>query len=237
MIAMVGFWGICLFAVFSAGGPIQLSRGILFILAGGLMLAIPPRTTLPPIFWFLGGCFLILSSLCLLPAEWFTPQLWRLALREEGLDTGPRVTAHPGQSLEQLVALAVTVVTGLYILSQKVSGRAGPVISLLFPAGVAVYAIVSILAIEQEWTLAWDPVPGLGFFPNRNHTATLLAMGTLTSVASLFQSIKSKNGVSAGLAALAVVVCIWALIGYNLSRAGLLLTLIGLLTAVPSASS
>jgi len=231
-VAMGLMWALCLFAVFSAGAPVSLSRGMLFVLAGTVMLLLPPRTRLPAICYVPAAAFLIFASCSFLPADWFASREWREALRAEGLETGSMVTAHPRQSLEQLFALAVTVVTGLYIFSQKISGKAARLLALLFPAGVAVYAGVSILAMEQGWKMAWDTVPDFGFFPNRNHTATLLTMGLLTAVAGLFQSVKSDRGGMAGLFAISGIVCLWALAGYNLSRAGLLLTLLGLVAWV-----
>ncbi len=218
---------LCLLAVFVPGAPFQVSRGIPYLLAGVLMIAIPTRNLLPKSYYVLAAGFAVLSSLCFLPSGWFAPQAWREALRGEGLDSGTLVTAHPEQALEMLGDQLIALIVALFILSQRVSSRAATLLALLFPLGVAGYSLVSIGAAEQQWQLAWDLEPGFGFFPNRNHTATLLAMGTVTAGASLFLAAKFRRGGTAGLAALALVVCLWALAGYNLSRAGFLLTAVG----------
>lgn len=228
-VAMALFFGLCVFAVFSPGAPVQLSHGVLFAVAGALLMAFPPRVILPRSWYCIAAAFLILSSLCFLPAAWGGAQPWRAELSSLGLDTGSMVTPHPQQSFEQVASLIITVVVGLSVLSRRISGGTARVLALLFPVGVAAYALVSILSHEGGWKLAWDSQPGFGFFPNRNHTATLLAMGTVTGVAVMFQSVRARHSGSAGLAALAVVLCLWALGGYNLSRAGLLLAVSGLL--------
>lgn len=231
-VAMGLFFLICIFSLFSPGAPVQLSHGVLFVLSGMLIMALPPRVMLPRSWYFIAAVFLIFSSLCFLPSAWGGSQPLRKELDTLGLDSGPLVTAHPRQSFEQLCGLTITVMVGLTVLSRRVSGRSAQRLALLFPLGVAAYAVISILAVAYDWNLAWDQETGFGFFPNRNHTATLLAMGTVTGGAVMFQSVKGRHGGSAGLAAIALIFCLWALGGYNLSRAGLLLVGGGLLAWV-----
>ncbi len=221
---IIGVWGVLLLAVFSAGAPLQLSSGILYLSAGLLMCASPPRVRLPWFLYACAGAYLLFAASCFLPASWLPVSSWRESLEKAGLNFGPFLTAHPRQSLAFLMADAVSLVVIFYILSLKIQGKRVYLMTLLFALGVAVYAAISILFARMKWNMAWQPVETFGFFPNRNHTATLLAMGIVTGAAALFHGVKNRRGGYAGLAALSLVICLLGIGGFSVSRAGLLLT-------------
>lgn len=228
-LAMVGLWALCLFAVFSPGAPLQFSHGILYLLAGCLMIALPPRIGVARPLLVLSIVFLGLCSLCFLPVAWSGALPWRTGLQQAGLDLGNQITAHPRLSLEELTGDAIGLLVCLYILSQRVSEKAAAGLALLFTLGVAAYALAAILMGTANGGLAWHPEATFGFFPNRNHTATLLSMGVISGIATLFYGVKSQRAGLSGPAAMAVVICLWASAGYNISRAGLVLTVAGLM--------
>ena len=70
---------------------------------------------------------------------------------------------------------------------------------------------------------AWDPNNQFGFFANRNHMATLMVMGSLVGVGSLFGYLKKKNWMAFLLMLLSTGIICWAILGYSVSRAGLIL--------------
>ncbi|MEI6536516.1 MAG: hypothetical protein WCN98_14310, partial [Verrucomicrobiaceae bacterium] len=123
ILAMGCLWVIILFAVFSPGASLQFSHGILYLLAGSVMVALPPRVALPRIPIVLSLVFLILCSLCFLPESWFPVPAWRTALQGAGLGLGNRISPHPQQSFEHLAADAIGLLVTLYILTQVVTGK------------------------------------------------------------------------------------------------------------------
>jgi len=152
---------------------------------------------------------------------------WRQELEKLGVSTGPLATAHPQASAENLIGFATFLAGAMFAVGHRAGERAQHVLALVVCLGIACYAVVSMLTQSLGWEFAWDWVPSFGFFPNCNHTATVLAIGATLSLGVLFQAIRWKRGGMSGLAALSLAICLWAALGYNSSRAGVLLILIG----------
>ena len=214
---------VCLFAVLCPGAPVQFTYGLMFLATGTLLVVLPPRVRLPASLCWLAAIMLMLALAAFLPASWFSAPGWRVKLESVGLNIGSQVVAHSQQALEQWVGLCVVVVVGMYLLGHRVSDK----LHLLFAWGVslvvAIYAGISIWASLEKLMPAWDVDPSFGFFPNRNHTATLLVLGTVASVGCIFQSVRLKRHGLAGVSALTFVIIQLALWGFCTSRAGALL--------------
>ena len=227
MWALVGMAAIALYALFAAAAPLAVLHGGVWVAFGLLMVVCPPQVKLSRIWRVAGLALLAGASLALLPASWFGVPAWRTALEALGQGTGLQVTIQPRQTVELLAGLAVTVLAGWYLLGHRVSERGHLGLALGVALGIAGYAMVSIVTVGQTPRWAWDPMDNFGWFANRNHTATVLAMGALCGLGVLMEAVRSKRGGVAGLAALALAVCVWAVLGYSTSRAGLLLLLLG----------
>ncbi len=225
--ALIGLLVVALFALFSAGAPVQASHGVIFIGLGLLMLLFPGSARLP--WWLpaLGLLAVVLAALCFLPVQWFGLPEWRIKLEALGVATGALVTAHPQASAENLSGFAVFLAGALFVLTHRVGERTQHTLALLTCLGIAGYAVVSMLTQSLGWQFAWDWVPSFGFFPNCNHSATVLAIGAVLACGVLLQGIRWKRGGVSALAALTLAVCLWAALGYNSSRAGVLLILAG----------
>ncbi len=216
--ALIGLYGL-----FAAAAPGKWLYGVAWVALGLLLIVFPPRVKVGRIWLGMGLGLLLGASLAFLPAQWFAVPSWRTALEALGQATGPHVTIQPAQTAVLLGRWAVSLVAAWYLLGHRGSDRVHLGVALLVALGIAAYGIVSVVAGGQTPPWAWDPDPGFGLFGNRNHTATVLVMGAMLGLGLMMEGVRSKRGAVAGLAAFALVVCIWGLLGFSLSRAGLLL--------------
>ena len=196
---------------------------------GLLLVCLPPRFRVLWI-WRLAGIFVLAgASMAFLPAAWFKMPEWRIALEALGQPTGTYVTIQPRLTAEVLVKLAVGVGFVWFLLGHRVSDRAHSALAVMVALGIATYGLVAMVAAHQDMLWAWDPNADFGLFPNRNHTATILVVGALAGLGVLREAVRLKRGGLAGLATLATVVCVWGLLGFSVSRAGVLLLVGGAL--------
>ena len=212
-----------LYGLFAAAAPGEWLYGVAWIALGLLLLVFPPRVKVGRIWLGAGLGLLLGASLAFLPVRWFAVPEWRTALEALGQATGTQVTIQPAQTAVLLGRWAVSLVAAWYLLGHRASDRTHLGLALSVALGIAVYGVVSVIAGEQTPRWAWDPDPSFGLFGNRNHTATVLVMGSLLGLGLLMEGVRTKRGAVAGLAALALVVCVWGLLGFSSSRAGLLL--------------
>jgi O-antigen ligase len=198
-------------------------RGVLLIIAGLTISILPPRVKIPRLPVMLAAGFLLLAALVFLPAGWFPVPEWRKLLLEHGLSLSDTVTAHPRQTAECLSGIAVCLIVMLYLQGHRVSHGGNHLLGMVFTAGVAVVALFSMFAQNGRWVIPWDAVDTFGFFPNRNHMATLLVMGAITGAGVAMQSLRVHTRATGLVALVSVIVCIWAAIGYTGSRGGVAL--------------
>ncbi len=220
-------WLLILSALLFPAAPVLGLHGGLLGGLGVLMILLPPQARLPKWMFVVAGLFVALSAAAFLPKAWFAISAWRQGLDAAGLDTGNKVTAHAAQSWWQWVQLCGVVIGAIYILGHRVTDRVHLWFHCLFSSAVAVMAVLAIAAQSQGWEWPWDSDPSFGFFPNRNHTATVLAMGGLTALGGLFHSVRSKQHLLAGLASLNLCLCSGAAVAFSPSRAGILLLVLG----------
>jgi len=199
----------------------QALLGILWTGAGALMLARPPEHRIPRSWVLLATGFVTLSLAGFLPQSLLPLSPWRSDLHELGLDTGRHLFVQPGQSAEVLAGFAVTAAVALFLLGHRVPTTGLLRLALGFALGVGTWAAVAMLRHE--------PGTLFGCFPNRNHTATLLAMGSLAGLGCFAQAIRSKNGWVIALSLGPTCLLMWALFGVSESRAGIVLFAAGLL--------
>jgi len=119
------------------------------------------------------------------------------------------------------------LVVGMWIASQRASARGLRVTALAFTLGVAGLALLGM--VFPSVTVNIDNAQAYGFFANRNHNATLLAMGALVGLGCLTQAIRDKRAATIGMAAVATILSLWAALGWSLSRAGVGLVACGVL--------
>jgi hypothetical protein len=216
-----GFWVLIFLAAISASGSWVTSHTMLFSGVGILMLIFPPKVAVPRFWWILAGLVLLFAASAFLPVSWFGMPEWRKNLEKLGLDTGDQVVIQSRQAFEFYVVFAITLLTGMWLIGHRASGAQLRIFALLFSAGVAFFAVFAYI---RENTNALGT---FGFFPNRNHTGTYLAMGALCGLGSILQAIRDKKFPLAGIGFVTTAICFWALFDWSISRAGILLVSMG----------
>ncbi|MBT7981998.1 MAG: O-antigen ligase family protein [Akkermansiaceae bacterium] len=219
----IGLVVIALFACVSSEAPRQGVYGIVFLLIGILIALFPPQFSISKWIPLGAGLFFIASSLSFLPRGMAGTQAWRIHLESLGLDTGNLITAHPTNSLEVLFIIGTVLITALCALGHRLTRQRLLKVASFFLLLVTVYAGISMLFKEYQWEWEWDPNDGFGFFGNRNHMATLIVMGSLIGTGTLSLSIIQKKWFLGILSAITLGILCWAILGYSISRAGVLL--------------
>lgn len=204
---------------------------LLAVLAGagiGMLLGQPTaRPGWIPTAVGLGLC--ALGATALLPQAWFDIPAWRSLFPPDGLvPLANSVSPQPAMTLFWLTILAATVVTALFLLSSPIKGIHLLIFLQVVTVLIAVYGAMAIAAYQTGWSYPFASAAVFGFFPNKNHTATLLAVGAILSCGLIHHAVLKKRVMSAVLAALTVAVPLAGLLFFSNSRAGLLLLVVGL---------
>ena len=219
----IGLLIIAIFGCVASGAPKQGFYGILFVSIGILVALFPPAFITSK--WLIIGLtlFFISLSTSLLPRDFASSQSWRINLESLGLDTGNLISPHPATTVESLIIVGVILVIGLCSLGHRIGRESLLKVAALFVLAVSLYTGISMLFVQNEWDWAWDPNNQFGFFANRNHMATLMVMASLVGVASLFIYLKKKNWTAFIVMLTGTAIICWAILGYSVSRAGLIL--------------
>jgi len=194
-------------------------QGILWTGAGLLMILWPPVVRVPRVWGWLAAGFVLFSLVGFLPREWFHIAPWRGDLEALGLDTGTHAFVQSGLAVEVMAGFAATTLVALFLLGHRVDSRYHLRLALGFALGVGAWTTVALMLHQ--------PGKSFGFFPNRNHTATLLVMGTMTGIGCLAHAIRRKDPWKILLSAPPVAVCLYALHAVSESRAGVVLVFAG----------
>ena len=216
-------------AVLLGGGMPQGSLGLFLGVASVLMIFVGPTARQSAWVWGI-SCFIVAASaLPLLPSGIFEIQPWRQVLVNQG-SFGPMdvVSVVPEESLFWLAILASTLVIGVYLLSQPVGPTAMLTLASVATLFCAAYAGLAGYAELHKWEAPFDAGPSFGFFPNRNHVATLLVMGVLTGVGVLTTGVSRRNPWALLAGGVGVGVSAWTVLLVSPSRAGIFLLAAGL---------
>lgn len=220
------FWVIIFAFTFLVSGPWAGFHGVLLGCVGLLVALRPPAVALPRIWWILAAVFMIAGATSFLPASWMDQPGWRKTFEEVGIATGPLIVIQARQAAEAFSLFLIMLFVGLWLAGHRPSSSQLRTWSLAFTLGVAVYAVVA--RISQPHTL-----PGgeghFGFFPNRNHSATYLAMGSVCGLGCVLQALREKRFPILAVAILATGTCLWAVAAWSISRAGVALVALGVL--------
>jgi O-antigen ligase len=223
-----------IFALIVASGPLlfgavdQWAQVILVsLLAVGVMFL--PPAIVPLSKW---GNRLLLALVALLvikelaPAEWFGTTLWRKAVTNDfGIELPPTHHPEPARVLDGWLAAAIGAVWFLWVRRLAADRENRPVLAWSLFGAAALVAVVSFAT--RGWdahaiyglrpTLGWR---GFGPFPNRNHTADLLAMGAVLGCGCItWAAVRKKWGALFG-GVLAFILVVVALLTTE-SRGGL----------------
>ncbi|MFD2256116.1 O-antigen ligase family protein [Luteolibacter algae] len=222
------FWALLFLTIagtFISAAPWAMRTGALFLGCGLLVIAFPRIVPLPRPWIFLAGGMLLAGLAPFLPAAWFPIPEWRDGLEKLGVDTGTLVAIQWRQAAEQYVILSLVFLAGLWIAGQRASSSQLRNIAMAFTWAVALYAIFAVLLRSHLPVHTYGD--HFGFFPNRNHSGTLLAMGAVCGSGAAFQAIRQKQLWRILAAFAAVGVCLWAAFVWSISRSGIILSGMG----------
>ncbi|MCX6868783.1 MAG: O-antigen ligase family protein [Verrucomicrobia bacterium] len=197
----------------------QALLGILWTGAGVLLLLLPPEVRVPRLWLGLAVGFVGFSLAGYLPREWVTVSPWRLDVEARGLATGRYAFVQPRLAAEVLAGFAVSATVAVYLLGHRIGTRLHLRLALGFVLGVAVWTLAALHCHK--------PGDTFGFFPNRNHTATLLAIGTFTGLGCFAQAIRLKAPWKIALSVVPICFFLWVLFAVSESRAGIVLVAAG----------
>lgn len=209
-------------------------HGVLLAFVGLLMLFRPPGISLPRSWWMLAAVFVAGGLTAFLPGSWFPSTDWRRKLESLGVDTGTLWVIQPRMAAEALAILSLMLLIGLWLAGHRASATILRRWSLAFVLGVATYALVSKVAFDAASAdSSHQGQLQFGFFPNRNHTATYLAMGSICGFGCALQAMRDKRFAWMAASIATTSICLWAITCWSLSRGGVVLVAIGLLIWLP----
>jgi O-antigen ligase len=224
-----GLWGLLWVTTFLVAGPWAGFHAILLGCLGLLVWLRPSQVPLPAVWWSLALAFVLAGAAAFLPARWFHVPEWRTQLESLGVATGPMVAIQSRQAVESLALFAVTLFAGLWLAGHRPTAAQVRLWALMFTLGVACYAVIAKLAQDSPHLSGTFGAPQFGFFPNRNHSATYLAMGAVCGLGCVLQALRDKRFGVLALALAATALCLWAIAAWSISRAGIVLVAIGCL--------
>jgi len=209
------------------GGSTALWAQALLALATGLLfLVAPPRRSLgrgPNLLLIL---LWLVSCAAFLPAQWFSLPDWRTALVNLGAKLPASRTPQPWLTVEALGLLFIGLVWAYYVFVQQMELRARCWAWKAYC--IAILALAAAMTISSATGMRipfWPETEHFGFFPNRNQTSNVLALGGIMIYAIGLQRLQDeKRDWWVWLYSLALI--FWALI-INYSRSGIILFFLG----------
>ncbi len=204
-----------------AEATIALATGLLFILW-------PARFSLGPALSTVFVAIAVISLIGFLPAHFFPTPDWRAALLKLGVQLPDTWSAQPWLTLQSACLLWLGLAWAYYLFAQKWKPALRERAWDIFCYGILSLAatLVTVYALKRHVPF-WPNVAEFGFFPNRNQTSDVLALGGIMIYANAFQHL--QRGRRRGwMWLLGLALVCWALI-LNYSRAGIVLFFAGAL--------
>ncbi len=143
---------------------------------GLLFLLFPPTRSLS----WLNSIFLTIFGLALtafLPARWFGLPLWRTDINKLGAQLPWTLSPQPWLTLEAICILTLALSWAYYLLSHEWNSAVREKAVITFFAGILSLAATMTLAFAFHKHVPFWPETGFGFFPNRNQTGNVFALG------------------------------------------------------------
>lgn len=169
--------------------------------------------------------FVMASASALLPSFDRLPD-WR-ATAPTAVPLSGSFAAMPGHVVFWWWVLVATVLTAWFLVASPLEP---PKLRLFLHAVagvVAVYAVVSIVQAHTSWNYPFSGGANFGLLPNRNHTATLLVVGSVIAFGLMQWEVARGHRVGAAVAAMWGAPAVAALLFFSISRAGVLFLTLG----------
>ncbi len=210
------------------GGATKLwTQALLILGAAVLVLLAPPEH---PLRWwvnFLLAGLLLLAFVPLLPASWFAPFAWRDQLRQQfQINPAGTLSLQPWLTLEKAGLLLGGLVWASFLLTRRWTISRLALLELYAGGVLFLTAAALIVHFSGFQSSLWEIEAGnFGFFPHRNQTANLLALGSIICLALAWEQYRQKGRRVIFWTAAFVLIGVALVVNY--SRAGILLYFFG----------
>ena len=206
-------WSIVVFLSFA-------SLGLLFIRPTVRPSAVP---------LVLVALFCSLCLLAFLPQDYFPVPEWRAALMNLGtVPLAESVNPQPWQGWFWWSLLAGACLVFSAMLTAPLETKSLAIVLHAAAAFVAICAVLAIVDYQTAWQYPFHGGAVFGFLPNRNHTATLLVVGSVVSFGLMQWRLARGDKAGAAIAALCGAPSLAALLFFSTSRAGVVFLVVGL---------
>jgi O-antigen ligase len=205
-----------------------VQMGLVFGLAFGFMIHPPEAPRLPRVWAWVGLGFVGLVIVSqFLPASWFGHTVWHAVMsRDYGVEFPFTRNPEPGRAVDCILMGFMAVAWFFWVRTLASDQEERVLLAWGLFGTAACVAIVSLalgtrtdyLIYGMRYSPGWT---GFGPFPNRNHTAALLAMGALAGAGCMVRAARRKLWTQLGASIALVVVVVIALLESK-SRGGLL---------------
>ncbi|MEO6789227.1 MAG: hypothetical protein ABI318_24140, partial [Chthoniobacteraceae bacterium] len=169
--------GVIFAAVLMGGATERVPQAIVLAAMGALMVAAPPASGPGKKWMFAVLALLALAGAGFLPAGWFYNAPWRAKVDAVGIALPATLSPQPQLTLDAWLLLAAGIAWTGWLMSGEWNGSSRRLAARCLTLGSAVLAVLVLV----QWRTGWRPpgwlADGLGPFPNRNHTAHVLALG------------------------------------------------------------
>lgn len=173
--------------------------------------------------------FCALSLLAFLPMDFFPLPEWRAKLAQmAAIPLADSVNPQPSFGWFWWWLLAGTCLACSALLTAPLETKPLALVLQIAALFVALYASLSIFALQTGWKYPFHGGAVFGFLPNRNHTATLLVVGSVLSFGLMQWRLARGDKAAAALAALCGAPSLAALLFFSTSRAGVVFLVVGL---------
>ncbi|MFM8884914.1 MAG: O-antigen ligase family protein [Chthoniobacterales bacterium] len=201
-----------------------------FLVFGGLALVLARPSVRPSaVPLLLIPLFACLALAAFLPQSYFPIPEWRSSLMDLGaIPLADSVNPQPWLGWFWWWLLAATCLVGAALLTAPLETKPLALVLQAAALFVAIYASLSIFALQTGWKYPFHGGAVFGFLPNRNHTATLLVVGSVLSFGLMQWRLARGDKAAAAFAALCGAPSLAALLFFSTSRAGVVFLVVGL---------
>lgn len=197
--------------------------------AGAALMLVKPalRPGFAPVL--LAVLFACLSLGAFLPQSYFPLPAWRALLESLGsVPLAESVNPQPWLGWFWWWLLAGTCLVYIALLTAPLETKALAMVLQAAALFVALYACAAMFSSQTGWRYPFHGGAVFGFLPNRNHTATLLVVGSVLSFGLMQWRLARGDKAAAAFAALCGGASLAALLFYSMSRAGVVFLATGL---------